>query len=181
MKKTEERVIKMMAGLSNQLSKAWHFPLCWNLVSFLTSRALSWPDGFPLCHLPPFPLIDYIYSVGPPYPGPVITDQIIVIIGFSEHHEACSVEVAVIVMVLSGLFITPYEKVRQNCSHSERKLSWEKTLESRWVKRFYFLFRGWWRHKPCDLSCNHLELKLIKEQNTGLIYYESKWTHSHLL
>lgn len=122
-KKAVERVIKMMAGLSNQLSKAWHFPLCWNLVSFLTSRALSWPDGFPLCHLPPFPLIDYICSAGPPYPGPVITDQISVIIGYSEHHEACSVEVAVIVIVLSNLFITPYEKVRQNCSHCERKLS----------------------------------------------------------
>lgn len=48
-KKTGERVMDTMASLANQLSEAWHFQICRILVSFLTSRALSWPDGFPVC------------------------------------------------------------------------------------------------------------------------------------
>lgn len=76
---------KMMAGLTNYLSKAWHFPLWRILVISLTSRALSWPDGFPVCHFHSF------FRSAPPdahTPAPSLQICTIVLTGPSKHCEA---------------------------------------------------------------------------------------------
>lgn len=143
MKKTGERMMKMMAGLTNQLSKAWHFPLCRILVSFLTSRALSWPDGFPVCHFASLSThsSDLLRQTPIPLPCHYRSVQMIVITGPSQHHEATAIELgeSVLSSLPWSLIVTFKGKeewqtstqttveytmigVWQNCSHSEKKL-----------------------------------------------------------
>ncbi len=109
-------MMKMMPGLTNQPSKVWHFPLCRILVSLLTSRALSWPDGFPVCHFASLSThsSDLLGQTPIPLPCHYRSVQMIVITGPSQHHEAAAIELGE--SVLSGLTWSLIEtlKVKKN-------------------------------------------------------------------
>lgn len=89
-KKTGESMMKMMAGLTNQYSEAWHFSLCRILIGFLTSRALSWPDGFLVCHFASLSAhsLDQLLQTPIPLPCHYWSVQLIVITRLLQHHEA---------------------------------------------------------------------------------------------
>lgn len=72
------------------------------LVSLLTCGALSWPDGFPLCHLPSsHALIDHICSVRPTLTNHYRSEECYnrLSLGAVKPH----VGAAVIVLILSSL------------------------------------------------------------------------------
>lgn len=71
---TGEGMMKMMAGLINELSKAWHVPLCRIRVSWHPEPSPGQMDSL-FAILPLVPFIHQICSASPPYHCPVITDQ----------------------------------------------------------------------------------------------------------